>query len=85
MTDIWIVIVEDRHADVDALPFSTEAAAAEAARKEMRDMVAHPEHIQEVALTPEMREDGWVLCLAYAVERDSVRVVKRTMDGEERR
>jgi hypothetical protein len=81
MTDTWIVIVEDRHSDVDALPFSTEEESVAAAREQMRSIVAHPEHIREVALTPDDIEDGLVLCLEYAVERDSVRVVKRTMDG----
>jgi hypothetical protein len=85
MGDVWIVIVEDRHKDADALPFSTEEAAVRTAREQMQAIVAHPEHIQEVALTPDDREDGWVLCLEYAVEEDCVRVVKRTMDGRERR
>jgi hypothetical protein len=85
VTDIWIVMVEDRHKDADALPFSTEEAAVRAARERMHAIVAHPEHIQEVALTPDLIDDGWVLCLDYAVEEDCVRVVKRTMDGRERR
>lgn len=80
MTDIWIVLVEDRHKDIDALPFSTEEAAVRAAGEQMQAMVAHPEHIQEVALTADDREDGCVLCLEYAVERDNVRVIKRAMD-----
>ena len=32
MTDVWIVLVEDRHTDVDALPFSSEERAIEVAR-----------------------------------------------------
>jgi hypothetical protein len=84
VTDTWIVLVNDRHKDVDPLPFSTEEAAVAEAREQMRAIVAHPEHIQEVALTPDDREDGLVLCLEYAVESDSVRVVKRTMDDTAR-
>lgn len=80
MADTWIVLVNDRHTDVDALPFSTEEAAVEVAREQMRAIVAHPEHIQEVALDADDLEDGLVLCLEYAVESDSVRVVKRAMD-----
>ena len=75
MTDTWIVIVEDRHSDVDALPFSTEAAAV----AEARDSV--PDDAEEGRLTDGMRKSGWVLLLSYGTEGDCVRVVKRTMDG----
>lgn len=73
--DIWIVLIEDRHADVEALPFSTEEGAFAAAR------AAVPEDASEVVLTSGMRADGWVLDLAYGSEGDCVRVIKRTMDG----
>jgi hypothetical protein len=79
MSDIWIVLIEDRHADVEALPFSTE----EAAFAEARDSV--PEFAEEEHLTPDMRKHGWVLLLSYGTEGDCVRVVKRTMDGQGRR
>jgi hypothetical protein len=75
MTDTWIVLVEDRHSDVDALPFSTEEAAVAKARSWVP-----PEYAEAAALTPRMREDGWVLCLRYGTEGDRVRVVKRAMD-----
>jgi len=79
MGDIWIVLIEDRHADVEALPFST----AEAAFAKARDSV--PESAEEDPLTPGMRRAGWVLLLSYGAEGDCVRVVKRTMDGQEQR
>lgn len=74
MTDTWIVIVEDRHSDVDALPFSTEAEAVAKARDSV------PEDAEEERLNEAMLRDGWVLFLSYGPEGDSVRVVKRTMD-----
>lgn len=74
MSDTWIVLVEDRHADVDALPFSTE----EAATAKARDLV--PEFAEEEPLNESMRRSGWVLYLPYGTEGDCVRVVKRTMD-----
>ena len=79
MSDVWVVLIEDRHSDVDALPFSTEEAAAAKARDSV------PEDAEEGQLTDGMRKSGWVLYLPYGSEGDCVRVVKRTMDGEERR
>lgn len=92
MTDIWIVLDEDRHSDVDAVPFSTEAAAFAYARDQAGDMALpdgvtadEVEHVPgEQELTPGMREDGWVLLLVYSIEGDRVRVVKRTMDDAAR-
>jgi hypothetical protein len=89
--DTWIVLIEDRHDDVDALPFSTEEAAIEAARGQAGDMSlpegVTPDQVEHVPgeqeLTPAMRADGWVLCLVYSIEGDRVRVIKRTMDVPE--
>lgn len=75
--DIWIVIIEDRHADVEARPFGSEERAVKFARvMGERSDGATPE-----PLTPGMREAGWVLCVPYGTEGDRIRVVKRTMDG----
>lgn len=89
MTDTWIVLVEDRHADVDALPFSTEEGAFAYARDQAGDMslpdgvtAGEVEHVPgEQELTLDMRELGWLLLLVYSIEGDRVRVVKRAMDG----
>jgi hypothetical protein len=79
--DVWIVLIEDRHADVEPLPFSTEEAAIQAARAAVRENARHPEDIDwDAELTPGMRADGWVLYVPYSTESDFVRVVKRTMD-----
>ena len=74
-TDIWIVLIEDRHADVDALPFTAEQAAIAYARSEAGD------EARDEQLNPAMLADGWVLYLPYGLEGDCVRVVKRTMDA----
>ena len=73
--DIWIVLIEDRHSDVDARPFSSEEQAAEYARSQVDDTDLPDE------LNDAMRKDGWVLYIPYGAEGDCVRVVKRTMDG----
>lgn len=88
MTDTWIVLVEDRHTDVEARPFSTEELATTYARDQAGDMSlpdgVGPDEVEHVPgereLTPAMREDGWVLLLVYGIEGDCVRVVKRAMD-----
>ena len=73
--DIWITLIEDRHADVDALPFSSEGAAITKARSWV------PADAEDGELNDAMRRDGWVLYLPYGPEGDHVRVVKRTMDA----
>lgn len=87
---LYIVIVEDRHEDVEALPFSTEERAIKAAREHAGDMAlpddVDPECVDHVPgeqeLTPDMRKDGWVLYLVYSIEGDSVHVVRRTVDAK---
>lgn len=73
---IWIVLIEDHHTDVDALPYSTQTQAFTAARK------AAPDDAHESALTESMRRDGWALYLPYSPEGDHVRVIQRHMDSE---
>jgi hypothetical protein len=73
--DIWVVLIEDRHSDVEALPFSSEERAAEYARSQV-DATDLPAELNDA-----MRRDGWVLYLPYGSEGDCVRVVRRTMDG----
>jgi hypothetical protein len=78
VTDTWIVLVEDRHSDVDAVPFTTQAMAFAAAR------LAVPDDAAEEPLSEAMRRSGWELYLPYGSEGDCVRVVKRTMDDAAR-
>ena len=72
--EVWIVLIEDRHSDVEALPFSSEELAVTAARS------AAPDDALDAVLTTGMRRDGWVLYIPYGPEGDCIRVVKRTMD-----
>lgn len=81
MTDIYIVIVEDRHTDVDVVPFTDISPALVCAESAMLSIVAHPENIEWGGLTDQMRDDGWVWLATYGEESDCVRVVRRTLDG----
>ena len=74
--DVWIVLIQDRHSDVEARPFSSEERAAEDARV----IGERSDGAQPAQLTTGMRRDGWVLYIPYGSEGDCVRVVKRTMD-----
>lgn len=83
MTDIWIVLTEDRHADTDALPFSSEERAVAHARAKAEENAGHHDAVEwNTALTPGMTRDGWVLYLPYGPEGDSIRVIRRTVDGK---
>jgi hypothetical protein len=71
--DVWIVLVDD----IDALPFSSEERAVEAARAAAR---GRGDVEPDVELAPAIREAGWVLYVPYGSEGACVRVVKRTVD-----
>lgn len=82
MSAIWIVIVADRHADADALPYSTEESAiAKAHAMAAGNARSHTEVQWDTALSDSMRRDGWVLYLPYGPEGDSIRVVRREVDA----
>lgn len=72
--EVFIVLVEDRHADVDALPFSTWGRAAGCARDKAG------EEAVESGLTERSRQAGVVLLLEYGTEGDCVSVVRRVVD-----
>jgi hypothetical protein len=74
MTTIYIVILQERHIDVDALPFST-AEAANAYARELAEFYARgPSDIEEWG-SGELYHAGW------GPEGDCVGVVKRTLDA----
>ena len=80
MSDVWIVLLEDRHVDVDAFPFTSEAAALDAARRLAGEWTRHDDPV-EAELTPDMINDRWVLLLEYGTEGDHVTVIRRTLDA----
>jgi hypothetical protein len=74
MADVWIVLIEDRHSDVDARPFSSEEAAIAVARSLV------PDSAEEEPLNDAERQDGWLLLLIYGTEGDRVRVIRRSLE-----
>ena len=81
MSDVWIVLVEDRHTDVNALPFTSEVAALEAAHAQAEANAVYVGTVREGELNQAMIDDGWVLWLEYGTEGDSVRVIRRQLDA----
>ena len=85
MSDIWIVLVDDRHStDVDAFPFSSEKRAVEVAREQIEANAAHPESVDWVTDTePPEPGDEVVFFATYGdANTETVTVVRRTLDGE---
>jgi hypothetical protein len=73
---IYLVVIEDRHADTDVHPFAPEDRAVEAAKQAVDDLARHPEYIEwDKPLNASMQADGRVFYVRYSVEGDSVRVV----------
>lgn len=81
MSEVWIVMIEDRHADVAALPYSTEEGAIASARALAAEYAQSSDDVQEAVLTDGMRRDGWVFYLPYGAENDCVRVIRCEMDA----
>lgn len=75
---IYIVIIEDRHTDVDVIPYEDPDFAVEWAKREVRDRNSDPEDLDE-ELNDEMIHDGWLYYGCYSTEGDSIRVVKREL------
>ncbi len=76
--DIWIVVTEDRHADVEVTPFAYEDSAVSFAE---REVIANAMDLEDTdrEVTARMRADGCVWYYRYSVEGDYVAVVRREL------
>jgi hypothetical protein len=74
--DLFVVIVEDRHADVDVRVFSSAERAVEAAKQDAVDNARSPESIEEEDLTGA----GILYFATWSTEGDCVSVVTRPLD-----
>lgn len=83
MTDIYLLIIEDRHLDVEVRPYSTENLAMAAFNKCAEDWGAGPPLLPEAGLDSGMVEKGWLIYAEYSIEGDSIRVVKCELDKAE--
>ena len=76
---IYIVIIEARHTDTDAIPFLTAASAISYAERTAREYCRHEEDYTE-SLNDAMKGDGWLWHATYSCEGDNVRVIERDTD-----
>lgn len=71
---IFIAMVNDRHVEPQAHPFSTAEAAIDYARRTAQEYAHSPEDFREEPV------DGWLYHATYSVEGDGVWVVEKTLD-----
>jgi hypothetical protein len=74
LTDVYIVIVEDRHSELDIIVFSTREAA-DAAIDSLLDDYLPIDAFQE-PLNDAMLSDGWLRYVVYSSEGDNIRLLK---------
>jgi hypothetical protein len=74
---VYVVLIEDRHADTDAQVFFTELEAITWARAKAKEYCHHEQDYEEVELNKWMKKDDWLFFVRYSCEGDSVRVMKR--------
>jgi hypothetical protein len=78
---IYIVIWEDRHADVEVIPFFFKKDALEYAKAEAKDMMERygPGEDTTEHLSKSMVKAGWCYYCCYSSEGDSIRVVEKDL------
>ena len=82
--DVWIVLIEDIHNDVNALPFSSEILATEVACKKVTQLAWHQDDIEwDAHISPRAEEEGIMFLAVYGTEGNMVSVMKRTIDSPE--
>lgn len=76
---IFIVVVEDRHIDVEVTPFASLRAANSYLDEIVSDYCRDENDIEEVELTHNMKQAGWVRSVRYSCEGDSVRIDEKVL------
>jgi len=67
---IYLVIIEDRHTDVDVIPFLDEKMAVDYAKAAALAYCHDPEDFEEEDI------EGWLYYARYSSEGDCVRVIE---------
>jgi hypothetical protein len=71
---VFVLVLEDRHIDVEVTPYREREAAIAAARH-----ILDEQDGTEERLTSAMRADDWIFYGTYSSEEDCVRVVEREL------
>jgi hypothetical protein len=82
MTDVYVVIIEDRHVDTDVEVYSSQALAILRAGQLAMLYMRHPVEADDIdwGLNESMVRNGWMWYCRYSCEGDSVRVLHREID-----
>jgi len=75
--EVYIVIIQDRHTDVTAHPFTNIDTAISEAKRIAKEFCRFEEDYQEHDYG---KDAGWLFYADYSCESDHVRVVKMEMD-----
>ena len=73
MKNIYCVIINDRHADVDVQPYTNLEDAVDFARNTAKELCRFQEDYEETKI------DGWCFHAQYSCEGDSVWVVEKML------
>lgn len=76
-TKIYIAMIDDRHSDTEAHPFSTAEQAIEYAKGWAQGAAHYPGDYEESHI------DGWLFHASYSPESDAVWVVEKDLDAPE--
>ncbi len=79
---LFIVIVEDRHTDVECYPFDTSEVAIKFAKKQARLIATHDGAWPNARATIEQC-DGWLYAARCSSEGDYVHVVEKELNATE--
>lgn len=74
---VYVVFIEDRHAEVDVELFHDREAALTRARAIVEEYVHDPEDITEMEITKHMADAKWIYYCIYSCEGDDVRVLEK--------
>ena len=81
MKALFVVIIKDRHADVDAEAFDNPEDAIAYAKRMVNMMCRHKEDIEE-ELNEAMIRGGWIYYCRYSCESDCVYAMKKVLNPE---
>ncbi len=73
---VYVAMIADRHADVEAHVFTSDRAAIAYAKQCVAAYARHPESVEEQEVA------GWLYYASYSPEGDAVWVVEREVDKE---
>ena len=79
MTELYVVIIEDRHSETTAHPFTDKEKAIREAKRIAKKYCRRSEDYKEHDYG---KNEGWLFFANYSCESDNVRVVTTELDKE---